>query len=119
MLIAANFRKEATSTILWLLNFKLRIQCFRVAPWCSEQDIFLDVGQIIPTKDAEEYMIGLASKSLDEIEAAAEEKNRNKMHRQFWTELLRDAGPRVSRFANKIHGHSTIRDYGSLRSPSI
>ena len=71
MLIAANFRKEVTSTILWLLNFKLRIQCFRLRPWCSGQDVFLGVDQIIPTKDAEEFMIGLASKSLDEVEAAA------------------------------------------------
>jgi RecB family endonuclease NucS len=30
ILIAANFRKEVTSTVLWLLNFKLRIQCFLV-----------------------------------------------------------------------------------------
>jgi hypothetical protein len=100
MLIAANFRKEVTSTILWLLNFKLRIQCFRVTPWRSDKDIFLDVDQIIPTKDAEEYMIGLASKSLDEIEAAGEEKNRNKERRQFWTELLKDAAPKIARFAD-------------------
>ncbi|HZR89128.1 MAG TPA: DUF4268 domain-containing protein [Bradyrhizobium sp.] len=100
ILIAANFRKEVTSTILWLLNFKLRIQCFRVRPWGSGDDIFLDVDQIIPTKDAEEYMIGLASKSLDEVEAAAEEKTRNKVRRQFWAELLKAAGPKLTRFAN-------------------
>jgi len=100
ILIAAHFRKEVTSTILWLLNFKIRIQCFRVTPWCSGADTFLKVDQIIPTKDAEEYMIGLASKSLDEVEAASEEKARNKEKRQFWTELLKIAGPKTPRFAN-------------------
>lgn len=113
MLTAANFRKEVTSTILWLLNFKVRVQCFRVTPWASGQDIFLKVDQIIPTKDAEEYMIGLASKSLDEVEAAAEEKNRNKVRRQFWTELLRAAAPKIQRFANISPSHFHYVSAGS------
>ncbi len=33
MLIAANFRKEVTSTVLWLMNFRLQVQCFKVTPW--------------------------------------------------------------------------------------
>lgn len=113
ILIAANFRKEVTSTILWLLNFKMRVQCFRVTPWRSGNDIFLDVDQIIPTKDAEEYMIGLASKSLDEVEAAAEEKTRNKVRRQFWAELLKDAGPKIPRFANISPNHFHYVSAGS------
>lgn len=113
MLIAANFRKEVTSTILWLLNFKMRVQCFRVTPWSSGSDIFLKVDQIIPTADAEEYMIGLASKSLDEVEAATEEKARNKVRRQFWTELLRAAAPKVTRFANISPNHFHYVSAGS------
>ncbi|MDA9466549.1 DUF4268 domain-containing protein [Bradyrhizobium sp. CCBAU 53415] len=113
ILIAANFRKEVTSTILWLLNFKLRIQCFRVRPWRAGDDIFLGVDQIIPTKDVEEFMIGLASKSLDEVEAAAEEKNRHKVRRQFWAELLRAAGPKIPRFANISPNHFHYVSAGS------
>jgi hypothetical protein len=113
ILIAANFRKEVTSTILWLLSFKMRIQCFRVTPWRSGEDIFLDVDQIIPTKDAEEYMIGLASKSLDEVEAAVEEKARNKIRRQFWAELLKEAAPKLPRFANISPNHFHYVSAGS------
>ncbi|MCA1470318.1 DUF4268 domain-containing protein [Bradyrhizobium sp. IC3195] len=111
ILIAANFRKEVTSTILWLLNFRMRIQCFRVTPWRSGDEIFLDVDQIIPTKDAEAYMIGLAAKSLDEVEAAAEEKTRNRERRKFWVELLEAAGPKIPRFANISPG--TTPDLGA------
>jgi hypothetical protein len=32
ILIAARFRKEVTSTVLWLLNFKLSIKCFVATP---------------------------------------------------------------------------------------
>ena len=31
-LVAANFHKEFTSTVLWLQNFNLRITCFKVTP---------------------------------------------------------------------------------------
>jgi Domain of unknown function (DUF4268) len=113
VLIAANFRKEVTSTILWLLNFKMRVQCFRVTPWSSGPDVFLKVDQIIPTKDAEEYMIGLASKSLDEVEAAVEEKNRNNVRRQFWTDLLKAAGPKIPRFASISPNHFHYISAGS------
>ena len=31
ILITAKFRKEVTSTVLWLMNYKVRLQCFRDA----------------------------------------------------------------------------------------
>jgi hypothetical protein len=113
ILIAANFRKEVTSTVLWLLNFKMRIQCFRITPWSNGADNFLNIDQIIPTKDVEEFMIGLASKSLDEVEAATEEKNRHKMRRQFWTELLKVAGGKTPRFQNISPGTQSWISAGS------
>ncbi|MCJ7730382.1 MAG: hypothetical protein MUO27_10970, partial [Sedimentisphaerales bacterium] len=30
IMVASKFRKEATSTVMWLLNYKVRIQCFKV-----------------------------------------------------------------------------------------
>lgn len=113
ILIAANFRKEVTSTVLWLLNFKMRIQCFRITPWSNGADNFINIDQIIPTKDVEEFMIGLASKSLDEVEAAAEEKNRFKIRRQFWKELLKVAASKSPRFQNISPGIQSWISAGS------
>nr|WP_249784557.1 DUF4268 domain-containing protein [Bradyrhizobium sp. IC3195] len=56
-------------------------------------------------------MIGLAAKSLDEVEAAAEEKTRNRERRKFWVELLEAAGPKIPRFANISPG--TTPDLGA------
>jgi hypothetical protein len=100
MLIAANFRKEVTSTVLWLLNFKLRVQCFRVTPYSMGEQNFLNVEQIIPTKDVEDFMIGIADKALDEIEGATEEKNRHKIRREFWTEIIRAMANKTSLYQN-------------------
>jgi len=88
MLVAANFRKEVTSTVLWLSSFKLRIQCFKVTPFSRGEDVFLTVDQIIPTKDAEDFMIGLAAKAQDEVEDLEAERTRYAIRREFWSKLL-------------------------------
>lgn len=62
IIVAANFRKEVTSNVLWLLDFKLRIQCFKATPFALENQLFLTVEQIIPTKDTEDFVISMADK---------------------------------------------------------
>jgi hypothetical protein len=104
ILIAANFRKEVTSTVLWLLNFKLRIQCFRVAAYSMGDQLFLNIEQIIPTKDAEDFMISIADKALDEVEGVSQDKNRHKVRRELWTEVIRAMAARSSLFQNITPG---------------
>lgn len=98
ILIAANFRKEVTSTVLWLLNFKLRVQCFQVNPYSMGDHHFLDIEQIIPTKDVD--TIGIADKSLGEVEGATEEKNRHKIRREFWTEIIHAMSGKTNLYQN-------------------
>jgi hypothetical protein len=100
ILIAANFRKEVTSTVLWLLNFKLRVQCFRVTPYSMDDQHFLNIQQIIPIKDVEDFVIRIADKSLDEVEGATEEKNRHRVRREFWTEIIRAISGKTSLYQN-------------------
>lgn len=88
ILIAANFRKEVTSTVLWLLNFKVRLQCFRATPYAMGDELFLNVEQIIPTQDTEEYMIGMAEKAQDDIEDQVEQKHRHLVRRAFWSKII-------------------------------
>lgn len=88
IMIAANFRNEVTSTALWLLNFNVRIQCMKVTPFAMGDDLFLNIEQIIPTKDAEEYMIGMAEKAQDDVTSAKEEKTRHHIRREFWAKLI-------------------------------
>lgn len=104
MLVAANFRKEVTSTVLWLASFKLRIQCFKVTPFSRGDDLFLTIDQIIPTKDAEDFMIGLAAKAQDEVENLEAEKARHSIRREFWSTLL----PMMNERNNLFRGISTV-----------
>ena len=65
VLIAANFRKEVTATVLWLLGQGVHAQCFRVVPYSFGEELFIDLQQIIPTPEAADYVIGMAAKDSE------------------------------------------------------
>ena len=88
ILIAAKFRKEVTSTVLWLMNFGVHLQCFRAALFAMDKEQLLHVEQIIPTQDTEDYMIGMAEKARDDIESKTERGNRYIYRKNFWTKLI-------------------------------
>lgn len=88
IMIAANFRKEITSSVLWLMNFKMRIQCFKVTPYELNEQLFLNIEQILPTKETEDFTISIASKVQAEIEVQETLKNRHHIRLKFWELFL-------------------------------
>jgi len=100
VLIAAKFRKEVTSTVLWLMNFKVRIQCFRAAPYSMGDELFLNVEQIIPTPDAEDYMIGMVEKAQDDINSQTESNQLQIIRKEFWSKLLPVMNSKSSLYQN-------------------
>lgn len=86
--VAAKFRKEVTSTVMWLITHGLKIQCFKVTPFELEKQIFLSIEQIIPTREAEEFMIGMSAKEVDQKNTEAELKTRHKLRLAFWEQAL-------------------------------
>jgi hypothetical protein len=88
--VAANFRKEITSAALWLISHNIQIQCFKAIPYSLGEDLFLKIDQIIPTKEAEEFMIGMAEKALEEKSTEKTMKNRHIIRLEFWKRLLEE-----------------------------
>ncbi len=88
MMVAASFRKEVTNTALWLMQFGLRVQCFKVKPYKFNDDVFVDIRQVIPTPEAESFMIGMAQKEAEEQSTSGEMKSRHHMRKAFWTQML-------------------------------
>lgn len=86
--VAANFKKEVTSAVLWLMNYQLRIQCFKATPFALEEQLFLTLEQIIPTKDTEDFIISMAGKTRNEIATQESLKSRHHIRFDFWTQLL-------------------------------
>ena len=101
VLIAANFRKEVTATVLWLLGHGVRAQCFRVVPYSYGEELFIDLRQIIPTPEAADYMISMAAKDSEEKSAEGARRRSHRLRHAFWTKALEELRARsVSRFEN-------------------
>lgn len=86
--VAANFRKEVTSSVMWLLNFGIKIKCFKVSPYAFNDKLMLDFDQIIPVKDAEEYTISIAKKVQGENAQVAETQKRHIIRQSFWSKFI-------------------------------
>ncbi|WP_144034007.1 hypothetical protein SPSIL_014380 [Sporomusa silvacetica DSM 10669] len=100
ILVARNFRKEVTSIVLWLMNYKLRIQCFKVTPFSLNEQLFVTFDQIIPLKDTEEYVISMADKTQDDINSQEETKSRHNIRYEFWRLLLKPINAKTTLFQN-------------------
>jgi hypothetical protein len=85
ILVAADFSKELTTSVLWLNEREIDIRCVRMKPYASGSDTIMDVQQIIPLLEAEEYTIQLKHKEqLKRIDHAARLSDR----RAFWMAVL-------------------------------
>ncbi|GAK36989.1 MAG TPA: DUF4268 domain-containing protein [Bacteroides graminisolvens] len=100
VIVAANFRKEVTSNVLWLLDYKLRIQCFKATPFALNDQLFLTMEQIIPTKDTEDFVISMADKMQEEISTQEGMKDRHKLRLEFWSKLLPKLKGKTSIYQN-------------------
>ena len=100
MMIAGEFRKEVTSTVLWLLNYGLRLQCFKATPFRLNEQLFLNMEQIIPIKEAEEFVISMANKSREEVGTQEQMKERHIVRRKFWTAYLKEINKATSLYQN-------------------
>lgn len=100
ILVAGSFRKEVTSTVLWLLNFKIKMQCFKALPFALGDQLFLTVEQIIPTKDAEDYTISMVDKAQEDLSTQEELKERHHLRLEFWSKLLPKLKGRTTIFQN-------------------
>lgn len=104
IMVAAKFRKEVTSTVLWLINYRLRIQCFKVTPYQTEEKKYVHFEQIIPVKDIEEYMISMADKAQSDIAVQEGEKARHRLRHDFWKQLIKKANDAFDLYRNVSPG---------------
>ncbi len=62
VLASAEFSKEITTSVLWLNEHGLDIRCIRLRPYQDGDKLLLDVQQVIPLPEAEEYQVRIRDK---------------------------------------------------------
>lgn len=107
ILVAGSFRKEVTSTVLWLLNYKIKMQCFKATPFALDEQLFLTLEQIIPTKDAEDYTISMVDKAQEDLSTREELKTRHHIRLEFWSKLI----PKIKGKATIFQNSSPSKDH--------
>ena len=92
ILVAATFQPEVTSTVLWLLKHRVKIKCIKTTLYEHRHEhgehVFIDIEQIIPVKEVEEYQIKRAEKRQQERIVSEATRRKNELYSKFWKALL-------------------------------
>lgn len=62
VLVSVEFGKEITTAVLWLRGKSVDIRCVRIKPYSDKELTLLDVQQIVPLPEAEDYQIRVREK---------------------------------------------------------
>lgn len=118
ILVAANFRKEVTSTVLWLCNHGVDITCIKITPYQDGGKLYIDTEQILPIQDIGDYQIRLTAKKQEDAISSKEEATRHKMRYRFWerallvlrikTGIYNNVSPSKENWLTGASGHSGI-----------
>jgi hypothetical protein len=98
VLTAADFSKELTTTVMWLIDHGIDIRCMRMKPYrMADGTVLLDVEQLIPLPEAASFQTQIGFKRQ------AERQNRNErqeLRLKFWEGLLEHAKTKTDVDAN-------------------
>ncbi len=75
VLASAEFAPELTTAVLWLNDQGLDITCVRLTPHGEPENVFLEVQQVVPLPEAEDYIIRVREKQHQEREVRRSSRN--------------------------------------------
>jgi hypothetical protein len=85
---------------MWLLDHSVKIKCIKVTPYILDEKVLIDTEQIIPVKDAEDYLIKLANKKKEEFFNKEKNQERYAIRLNFWSKLLQKINQKTELFRN-------------------
>ncbi|MES0828092.1 hypothetical protein [Ruegeria sp. SCP11] len=76
VLASAEFAREVTTAVLWLIEREIDIRCVRLQPYEHDGRVFVDVQQIIPLPEMADYQVRVTAKKRKEREARSDTRGR-------------------------------------------
>jgi hypothetical protein len=99
ILASADFSKELTTTVIWLNQRGIDVRCIRMKPYKMEGGaVLMDVQQLIPLPEANDYQTQIKAKEKAGREHRAE---RYGIRYRFWSELLKLAKAKTDLHAGR------------------
>lgn len=75
VLASAEFSRELTTSVLWLIERDIDIRCVRLQPYDLGGRVLVDVQQIIPLPEMAEYQVRVTEKKRKEREARSDTRD--------------------------------------------
>jgi hypothetical protein len=97
ILVSEDFGKELTSAVLWLREHEIDVSCVRLKPYQNGPAKLVDVQQIIPLPEANDYQVQVREK---EQQGKKERAARYDERLRFWKGLVAVARSHKTRHAN-------------------
>lgn len=73
ILVSANFSKEITTSVLWLIERDIDIKCIRIKPQKDGSNLYFDIQQIIPLPETADYQVKFREKASEQRQARRED----------------------------------------------
>ena len=101
ILVSEDFSKELTSAVLWLNERELDIRCIRLRPYQDGKTRLIDVQQVIPLPEAQDYQVQMREK----VRVGRRERlERHVLREKFWIGLMEIVRARDARHAGSKVG---------------
>ncbi len=98
LLAAADFSKELTTAVMWLIDRGIDIRCIRMKPYrMADGTLLLDVQQLIPLPEATAFQTQIGVKKQAERQSRTD---RHDLRLKFWEGLLEVAKTKSDVHAN-------------------
>lgn len=78
VLASANFSKELTTSVMWMISKGVDITCIKLEPYIFNGEVLLDITQIIPLPEAESYLIKIREKNIEKLTGSLSTKDKTK-----------------------------------------
>lgn len=72
ILVSADFSKEITTSVLWLIERDIDIKCIRIKPQKDGTNLYFDIQQIIPLPETADYQVKLREKVAEQRQSRRE-----------------------------------------------
>ena len=70
ILVSPDFSPELTTAVIWLNTQGLEIRCIRIRPYKLDQRTLLEIEQVIPLPEAQDYTVRIKEKQDEALRAA-------------------------------------------------
>jgi len=97
ILVSEDFSKELTTAVLWLREREIDIRCIRLRPYLDDSRQLIDVQQIIPLPEANDYQIQIREK---EHVGRRKQAERHDLQQRFWEGVVSVARKQGTRHAH-------------------